>query len=217
MLYAGFSYVVRFDAAPGHWADAASLRAAGVDVALFSLFALHHSILIRAGVKPYVAAIVGPALERTTYVVVASALLAAVVAGWQPAAGVLWAVDGAIGIGLAALQVLGVILTAQAAGRIGFLDLAGVRQAFGHATTRPTTLTTRGAYRFVRHPIYFAWLLMVWPTPVMTGTRLVFAAVSTLYLMAAIPFEERDLTRTFGPAYAAYRRDVRWRLVPFLY
>jgi protein-S-isoprenylcysteine O-methyltransferase Ste14 len=72
-------------------------------------------------------------------------------------------------------------------------------------------------YRLVRHPIYFAWVLMVWPAPVMTGTRLCFAVLSTLYLAVAIPFEERTLRRTFGPAYDGYATRVRWRMVPFLY
>jgi protein-S-isoprenylcysteine O-methyltransferase Ste14 len=51
----------------------------------------------------------------------------------------------------------------------------------------------------------------------MTGTRLVFAAVSTGYLLAAIPFEERDLRRTFGDDYVAYSRKVRWRVLPYVF
>jgi protein-S-isoprenylcysteine O-methyltransferase Ste14 len=51
----------------------------------------------------------------------------------------------------------------------------------------------------------------------MTGSRLVFAAVSTVYLLIAIQFEERSLRRTAGAAYSEYARQVRWRLVPYLY
>ena len=58
-----------------------------------------------------------------------------------------------------------------------------------------------GLYAWVRHPIYFAWIIVVWMPPTMTGTRLLFAAVSTLYLALAVPFEERDLVRTFGASY----------------
>jgi protein-S-isoprenylcysteine O-methyltransferase Ste14 len=54
-------------------------------------------------------------------------------------------------------------------------------------------------------------------TPLMTGTRLSFAATSTLYLLLAIPFEERSLEDTFGEAYRAYRQRVRWRMLPGLY
>jgi hypothetical protein len=65
-------------------------------------------------------------------------------------------------------------------------------------------LDEHGPYGLVRHPIYLGWIFMVWPAPVMNGTRLAFAAISTVYLIVAIPFEERDLGRTFGPAYRHY-------------
>jgi protein-S-isoprenylcysteine O-methyltransferase Ste14 len=92
-----------------------------------------------------------------------------------------------------------------------------VRQLDPPAQETMHAVITDGWYAIVRHPIYFAWLLMVWPVSIMTGTRLVFAGVSTLYLCAAIPFEERDLGRTFGSAYDAYAARVRARLVPFIY
>ena len=51
----------------------------------------------------------------------------------------------------------------------------------------------------------------------MTATRLTFAVISTAYLALAIPWEERSLVRTFGPAYTAYQTQVRWRMLPGLY
>jgi len=72
-------------------------------------------------------------------------------------------------------------------------------------------------YGFVRHPLYFAWVLMVFAAPSMTGTRLVFAVLSTAYLAMAIPWEERTLVQVFGPEYEAYRRAVRWRMLPGIY
>jgi protein-S-isoprenylcysteine O-methyltransferase Ste14 len=58
---------------------------------------------------------------------------------------------------------------------------------------------------------------MVWFAPVMTGSRLTFAIVSTAYLVIAVPFEERALRRDFGARYDDYRRRVRWRMVPGVY
>jgi protein-S-isoprenylcysteine O-methyltransferase Ste14 len=69
----------------------------------------------------------------------------------------------------------------------------------------------------VRHPIYLGWLQLVWPVWVMTGSRFVFAVTSSLYLVLAIPIEERELRRTLGAAYDTYARRVRWRMVPFVY
>jgi len=86
-------------------------------------------------------------------------------------------------------------------------------------TTLPASppLTTRGVYAFVRHPLYFAWALVVFGAPTMTGTRACFAVISTAYLMIAIPWEERGLVETFGQDYETYRQRVRSRMIPGLY
>ena len=41
--------------------------------------------------------------------------------------------------------------------------------------------------------------------------------VTTVYLLLAIPWEERSLTHSFGDDYRRYRRAVRWRIFPFIY
>ena len=56
-------------------------------------------------------------------------------------------------------------------------------------------ITRSGPYRFVRHPLYLGWLLGFWAVPVMTGSHLLFAIVTTVYILAAIRWEERDLMR----------------------
>ena len=78
-------------------------------------------------------------------------------------------------------------------------------------------LQTRGVYGFVRHPVYFAWVLMVIGTPHMTMTRMTFAVISTTYLAIAIPFEERGLLDVFGSEYREYQKRVRWRMIPGVY
>jgi protein-S-isoprenylcysteine O-methyltransferase Ste14 len=74
-----------------------------------------------------------------------------------------------------------------------------------------------GPYRFVRHPLYSGWLLMTFGAAHMTGDRLIFAGISALYLLIAMPLEERSLRRSFVEAYADYARMVRYRIVPYVY
>jgi protein-S-isoprenylcysteine O-methyltransferase Ste14 len=126
-----------------------------------------------------------------------------------------WNVDGAGEILLTGLQLFGVALTAHASRQLGVMDLAGLAQA-ANTPARPITVLRTGGYRLVRHPIYLGWVLMVWAAPEMTGTRLTFAAISTLYLAVAVPFEERSL-RAALPGYTAYAKRVRWRMLPFVY
>jgi protein-S-isoprenylcysteine O-methyltransferase Ste14 len=155
------------------------------------------------------------AAERTIYVWIASILFIAVCVWWQPVPGLLWSVEPPIGWLLAGVQVAGVVLTGLASRRLSVFALAGIRQAEGAPTGG--ALVADGSYAVVRHPIYLAWLLMVWPAPQLTATRAVFAALSSLYLMAAVPFEERALRRMFGERYATYAQRVRWRMIPFVY
>jgi len=85
------------------------------------------------------------------------------------------------------------------------------------AASEGTVLQTTGPYRWVRHPLYLGWLLAVWGHAHMTGDRALFAAITTIYLAAAVPFEERSLVASFGETYRDYQRNVRWRMVPYVY
>ncbi len=188
-----------------------------IDAGMFTVFALHHSVFARTGIKALISARASEPLERTTYVWLASLLFVLTLWAWKPVPGMLWSVSDAGAWLLYAGFAAGIALTAIAASALDPLELSGIRQAFGWPLRDDRVLSTTGAYGLVRHPIYLGWALMVWSVPAMTGTRLVFAAVSTLYLVVAIPFEERQMRRTMGLPYETYARTVRWRMLPGLY
>lgn len=187
------------------------------DTALFTIFALHHSILARTAAKRLVATLLPPSLERSAFTWVASALFLLVCIEWRPVPGVLYALPDGWRLVARAAQVAGLVLTIRATAALDALDLAGVRQVLNarHATPpRHGPLKTGGVFAIVRHPLYLGWVLIVFGDPMMTGTRFTFAVVSTLYLAIAVPFEERGLVDVFGQVYEAYRRQTRWRIVP---
>jgi protein-S-isoprenylcysteine O-methyltransferase Ste14 len=188
-------------------------RDAIANVVLFTIFALHHSIMARTGAKAWLTRVVPPQLERSVYVWIASALFLAVCWLWQPLPGVVWQVRGP-GLMLYVAQAFGIALTLAAARIVGMWELAGVTQP---DLTKPIEFRKDGPFAIVRHPIYLGWVLMVFATPTMTTSRLVFAVVSTLYLIAAIPFEERSLLEHFPDKYGDYQRQMRWRLIPFVW
>lgn len=194
-----------------------------IDLVLFSIFALHHSVFARPRVRAWMARHVPPALERSVYVWVASLLLIGILALWQPVGGIAWALDGWGWWLLHALQLLGVWLTLRSAAVIDVFDLAGVKQTAPVGPTRARRqieqieFKTTGPYGWVRHPIYTGWFLLVWCVGTMTGTRLTFAVVSCLYVLIAIPFEERSLLTTTDGAYNRYVNQVRWKLFPGIY
>jgi protein-S-isoprenylcysteine O-methyltransferase Ste14 len=212
-----YSYLVRFGTTPS---GGSAARAAGIDVLLFTGFALHHSLFARMRLKTLVTRLAGPALERSVFTWTASLLFLAVCAWWQPVPGLVYRLDGPVRWLGYAVQAAGVLFTYFGSRALDVLDLAGIRHVQrarrGVSPGRPP-LVTSGVFAIVRHPLYFGWALLVFGAPTMTATRLVFAVVSTLYLALAIPLEERSLAASFGAEYAEYGARVRWRMLPGLY
>lgn len=200
------------------WSLATSLngRAAAMaalwNAALWTLFAAHHSVFARDAIKTWIAGAVPERLVRSLYVWTASLLLILVVTAWVPVGGDWYRAAGLTRYAHAIVQLGGVMLIIRSVRVIDALELAGIR-----ATDRRSTLQIAGPYRVVRHPLYLGWMLIVFGTPHITGDRALFAALSTLYIVIAIPWEERALERAFGEEYAAYRRRARWRVIPFVY
>lgn len=178
---------------------------------LVTIFALHHSVFARDAIKQRLAPVFGDDL-RAAYVWAASLLLFAMCLWWKPVGGAWADHHGVIKAVDILLQLLGIRLIARSVATIDPLALAGIRH-------RPPseTLQVTGPYRFIRHPLYFGWILAVFATPHMTGDRLTFAALTSIYLLIAVPWEERALRKAFGEQYARYAAEVRWRVIPFIY
>jgi len=64
--------------------------ALAIDVGLLGLFATQHSVMARAGWKQWWTSVIPPALERSLYVLLASALLLALFWLWQPIPTAIW-------------------------------------------------------------------------------------------------------------------------------
>lgn len=196
------------------WSKALPFDRAAIaaDALLFSVFALHHSLFAREAVKGWLARIVPAALLRSAYVWIASTLLIGVCLAWQPVGGDLYRHTGLSAAMHGAIQLIGVLIIFLAVRTIDALELAGI-----HPLSGAESLQIVGPYRWVRHPLYSGWLLVTFGAAHMTGDRAIFAAISTFYLLIAMPFEERSLVMSFGSAYRDYQRRVRHRIIPYVY
>jgi len=191
-----------------------------VDALLLALFAIQHSVMARQGFKEWWTRIVPKPAERSTYVLFSSIALIVLFAFWQPIGGVVWSIENPVGRAVAyALFACGWGLVLVSTFLINHVDLFGLRQVWLHLRGReytPLGFTTPGPYKMVRHPLYVGWLLAFWATPTMTVAHLVFALLTTGYILVAIQLEERDLVSFHGEAYAEYRRGVPM-LIPRLF
>jgi len=182
-----------------------------VNCGLLAVFALQHSIMARPAFKRRWTRIVPEAAERSTYVLFSGLALILLFAFWQPMGGTIWQVTNLTGqAALYAMFASGWLLVVGTTLLINHLDLFGLRQVWlhlrGHEYT-PVEFKTPSLYKLVRHPLYAGLLLAFWATPTMTVAHLVFALMTTAYILIAIRLEERDLI-VQHPEYAAYRRRV---------
>jgi len=186
--------------------------AIAIDVVLLALFAIQHSVMARPAFKRWWTRIVPPVVERSTFVLFATALLALIVWQWRPLPGVVWQVTNPIGVAaLHGLCFLGWGIVLYATFLIDHFELFGVRQAVSHAfgwTATPAQFTERSLYRHVRHPLMLGFLVAFWAAPVMSPGRLLFAGVITAWVLVAIRIEESTLVAIHGEQYEGYRRRV---------
>jgi protein-S-isoprenylcysteine O-methyltransferase Ste14 len=188
------------------------LQALIIDALLLSAFAFQHSIMARQWFKRGWTKVVSPALERSTYVLAATAVLALLMWQWQPVPGVVW--DVANSTGRTLLMTLywlgwGTLLLSTAL--VDHFELFGLKQVYCYLKGEQHGLLpfkTPALYKAVRHPIYFSFLVAFWSAPRMTFGHLFFSVMCTGYILVAIQFEERDLLRSYGDAYRRYRQQV---------
>jgi protein-S-isoprenylcysteine O-methyltransferase Ste14 len=197
-----------------------SLAAAvAIDLGLLGLFALQHSVMARQGFKRRLTRVVPEPAERSTYVLASSVALLLLFWQWRPIGGVVWSLESPVAQAVAyGVFAAGWATILVCTFLINHFDLFGLRQSWLALLDRPYTplrFVTPGPYRVVRHPLYVGWFLAFWATPTMTATHLLFAIMTSAYILIAIQLEERDLVAAHGESYAAYRRRVPM-LVPRL-
>ncbi|HSD70762.1 MAG TPA: isoprenylcysteine carboxylmethyltransferase family protein [Woeseiaceae bacterium] len=189
-----------------------------IDLCLLALFAVQHSGMARPAFKRWLTRYIPPEAERSTYVLLSTVCMALLFWFWAPLGGVVWNVANPIGqYTLYGLYFASWTLLLYATFLINHFDLFGLRQAY-HALLGKDMpalkFVTPALYRIIRHPIYLGWLGIFWFTPTMSETHLVFAVVTTLYILVGIRFEERDL-EIAHPEYTQYKRKVP-ALIPSL-
>ncbi len=182
-----------------------------IDAALLGIFAIQHSVMARPAFKRWWTRIVPASCERSTYVLISSLLLILMFWQWRPIVTTIWRVEGIPAAMLTATFWIGILITLMSTFQIDHFELFGLRQVFDAlrgATARMQSLKTPLLYRLVRHPLMLGMLLAFWATPHMTMGHLLFAVMTTAYILVGVRLEEKDLTAQFGASYEQYRQRV---------
>ena len=183
--------------------------AVAVNLALIAIFGIQHSVMARQGFKRAWTRIVPPPIERSVYVLLASAALILLFAFWHPIRGNVWNITSGPGIvAMTSLFFIGWLVVLVSTFLINHFELFGLHQVWsnvrGHDIPAPK-FREPFFYRAIRHPLYSGFLLAFWATPQMSYGHALLSAGITVYILIAIRYEERDLVGLFGEDYEAYR------------
>lgn len=197
------------------------LTALIVNIFLLSIFAIQHSVMARPSFKKWLNGIINPAIERSTYVLLSSLTLFLIYWKWQPITTIVWKVENeTMATILTSIFFFGWLLALFSTFMINHFELFGLKQILDNLNDKFSKIEnpkfqTNFLYKIVRHPIMLGYIIAFWSTSLMTVGHLIFAVITTLYILVAVKyFEEKDLKKSLGKAYEDYQNKVPM-IVPF--
>jgi len=107
-----------------------------------------------------------------------------------------------------AIQGLAGVVLVVGVWKTGVWSFLGIEQFLYPRRKKVPVLVVRGLYRWVRHPLYTAGLVLIWLTPVMTLNVFSLDLGLTIYLVVGALIEERKLVNEYGAAYEEYRKQT---------
>jgi methanethiol S-methyltransferase len=137
---------------------------------------------------------------------------------WRPIPPALWEISNPpIAMMVTGISLFGWFIVLLSTFLINHFELFGLYQVINNLSGRlmpQAQFKAPALYQFVRHPIYLGFMIAFWAAPTMTIGHLLFAVVTTGYILVGIYLEERDLIELFGEQYKVYRQRVGM-LIPF--
>ncbi len=189
------------------------------NIVLLSIFAIQHTIMARPGFKKWLATFLSPAMERSLFVLLASGALLLMFWKWQPMTEHVWNIEGAAYITI--IQIIfwsGWAIVLLSTFLISHFHLFGLLQVFENFKNQSLSnpkFEKIFFYKLVRHPLMSGFIIAFWATDVMTQGHLLFAVVTTVYILLAVKFlEEKDLVKMHGESYKDYQRSTPM-FIPF--
>ena len=181
------------------------------DGLLSILFFIQHSGMIRTSFHNRLAPIIPRHYHPSTYAIASGIALTVVVFLWQPSQTVFYQAEGPLRLLARAISVLAIIGFSWGVRALGNFDTFGLVPIKVHLRgkqLRPPNFVLRGPYLWIRHPLYFFMLLLIWSVPDVSSDRLLFNVLWTLWIVLGSYLEERDLVAEFGEKYRQYQKTV---------
>jgi protein-S-isoprenylcysteine O-methyltransferase Ste14 len=208
VLFLIFLYVGSFD-----WVDLGLKKpiVLAFDTLLCFMFFVQHSTMIRKSFKNRLRKIIPTHYHGAFYSISSGTILLILIIFWQDSHLYIFnQQDGARTLfRIIFFSSIGLFVWGCLA--LGSIDFFGVEPIIANIKGTKTIaipFIVRGPYRWVRHPLYLAMLLLIWSCPDVSIDRLLFNILWTVWIVVATMLEERDLVDGFGEGYLDYQRKV---------
>jgi len=179
--------------------------AAAIDVCLAIGFAVPHSLLLVPRVrKGFVAHGLAAPFYGCLYCVMTCAALLVTILAWQPIDGVLWRWPAPFDRIVSACFLASWITLLASLHLTGLGWQTGLTPWWAWVRGHPQPkreFRERGAYRFLRHPVYLSFLGLIWFVPVVSIDRGVLIVVWSTYIFIGSVLKDRRLLFFAGDAY----------------
>jgi protein-S-isoprenylcysteine O-methyltransferase Ste14 len=175
------------------------------------VFFIQHSCMIRRSFRARLSNIIPSHYSDAAFTMASSIALAAVVIFWQPSATVLYELHGFLRWMARGIFFMAIVGIGWGVYALKFFDPFGripIRDHLRGKSHRPQQFAVNGPYLWVRHPLYFFVLLLIWSCPVLTVDRLIFNGLWTVWIFIGTVLEEKDLVSDFGEDYRQYQGRV---------
>ena len=175
------------------------------------LFFIQHSGMIRESFRNRLSSIIPPYYYSAIYSIVSGIVLIIVVLLWQISQTILFQIQGPLQLLPRAICLLGIIGFIWGVRALGTFDPFGripILANLHRKQLRSPNFVVRGPYFWVRHPLYFFMLVIIWSVPVVNSDRLLFNVVWTFWIVIGSYLEEKDLVAEFGEKYQFYQKTV---------
>jgi protein-S-isoprenylcysteine O-methyltransferase Ste14 len=181
------------------------------DGLLSMVFFIQHSGMIRASFRTWLCSIVASRYHPSLYAVTSGVTLTAVMLLWQTSQTALFQLQGPLRWlprAVSLLAIAGFVWGLRALAAFDTLGLAPFMARSRDKHLQPPNLVVSGPYLWLRHPLYFFTMVLIWSVPDLSSDRLLFNLLWTFWVVMAAFLEERDLVVAFGDRYRNYQKIV---------
>ncbi|MFB3896832.1 MAG: isoprenylcysteine carboxylmethyltransferase family protein [bacterium] len=191
--------------------DISELNSLVFDGLLSLLFFIQHSGMIRGSFRTWLSLSIPRYYHSAIYSIASGVALIVMVLFWQTSPTIIYQIHGILQVipwAITILAILGFIWGVRALGAFDPFGKIPIIVQLRGEQLQTSDCVIKGPYLWVRHPLYFYMLVLIWSTPELRVDRLLFNVLWTVWVILGTYLEERDLVTEFGDKYRQYQKIV---------